>query len=317
MSVVLVTGATGFIGQHLCPQLAQQGYTVRAALRRPQEPIPGVSEAIALGDIGAAPAWDAALRNVEYVVHAAARAHVVRSSSSAARQVYEVNVRGTEALAQAAVRAGVRRFVYLSSIKVNGEATTVRPFRFDDAPQPQDDYARSKQRAEAALVAAARGTQMQVAMLRPPLVYGPGVRANFLRLMQWVDLAPWLPFGAIKNSRSLVSVWSLNDLLLQLLAHPRAAAGVWLVSDGEDLATPELLRRIARALGRRVRLAHVPPRLLRFGAALVGRGPEMDRLCGSLQVDARPTCEALHWRPPVPLAEALERTAAWYLRGRC
>ena len=316
MSVVLVTGATGFIGRLLCPQLAQQGYTVRAALQRPQEPLPGVSEAVALGAIGAATGWDTALKNVDYVVHAAARVHVIRDSASGARQFYEVNVRGTEGLAQAAVRAGVRRFVYLSSIKVNGEATTVRPFRFDDAPHPQDDYARSKQQAEAALVAVARGTQMQVAMVRPPLVYGPGVRANFLRLMQWVDQAPWLPFGAIRNSRSLVSVWSLNDLLLKLLTHPRAVAGVWLVSDGEDLATPELLGRIARALGRPVRLVHVPPRLLRFGAALVGRGAEMDRLCGSLQVDAGPTCEALQWRAPVPLTEALERTAAWYIRER-
>lgn len=316
MSVVLVTGASGFIGRLLCPQLTRHGYTVRAAVRRLQEPIPGVSETVALGDIAAAPAWDALLQNVEYVVHTAARAHVVGRSSAEARQFYEVNVRGTEGLAQAAVRAGVRRFVYLSSIKVNGEATSGRPFRFDDVPHPHDDYARSKQQAEAALVAAARGTQMQVAMVRPPLVYGPGVRANFLRLLQWVDQAPLLPFGAIKNSRSLVSVWSLNDLLLKLLAHPRTAAGVWLVSDGEDLATPELLRLIARALGRHLRLAPVPPRLLRFGATLVGRGQEIERLCGSLQVDAAPTCDALNWRPPVPVAEALDRTAAWYQQER-
>ncbi|HUL19619.1 MAG TPA: NAD-dependent epimerase/dehydratase family protein [Steroidobacteraceae bacterium] len=316
MSVVLVTGATGFIGRLLCPQLAQQGYTVRATLRTPQPTPPGVSEAVVLGELGAATAWDAALRNVEYVVHAAGRAHVVHASACAAGQFHEVNVRGTEGLAQAAVRAGVRRFLYLSSIKVNGESTTVRPFRFDDVPHPQDDYARSKQRAEAALVAAARGTPMEVALVRSPLVYGPGVQANFLRLMRWVDRAWVLPFGAIENSRCLVSVWSLNDLLLRLLAYPRPPSGVWLVSDGEDLATPELLRHIASALGRRVRLARVPPRLLRFGAALVGRGAEMQRLCGSLQVDTGPTCEALNWRPPVSLAQALERTAAWYIREK-
>lgn len=170
MSVVLVTGATGFIGRLLCLQLAQHGYTVRATLRSPQPTPPGVSEAVVLGELGAASMWDAALRNVEYVVHAAARAHVVRTSAAAAGQFHEVNVRGTEGLAQAAVRAGVRRFLYLSSIKVNGEATAVRPFRFDDVPRPQDDYARSKQRAEAALVAVARGTPMEVALVRPARV---------------------------------------------------------------------------------------------------------------------------------------------------
>jgi len=311
---VLITGASGFIGRPLCAQLAQHGYTVRAALRAVQPPLLRVDETVTVGDIGAATEWDTALENVEYVVHAAARAHVLRTTRAMAQQFFEVNVRGTEGLAQAAARAGVRRFLYLSSIKVNGEATTVRPFRFDDTPHPQDDYARSKQQAEAALTAAAEGTRMQVAIIRPPLVYGPGVRANFLRLMRWVDRGRVLPFGAISNARSLVSVWSLNDLLLTLLAHPRSVAGVWLVSDGEDLATPELLRRIAHALGRDVRLAHVPTRLLRLAAALLGRGAEMSRLCGSLQVDAAPTRDALQWRPSVSLAEALERTAAWYAR---
>jgi UDP-4-keto-D-QuiNAc 4-reductase len=311
---VLITGATGFIGRPLCAQLAQHGYTVRAALRSVQPPLPGVHETVMVGDIGAATEWDTALENVEYVVHAAAHVHVLRASRAAGQQFFEVNVRGTEGLAQAAARAGVRRFLYLSSIKVNGEATTLRSFRFDDAPHPQDDYARSKHQAEVALAAAAEGTQMQVATVRPPLVYGPGVRANFLRLMRWVDRGRVLPFGAISNARSLVSVWTLNDLLLKLLAHPRPLASVWLVSDGEDLATPELLRRIAHALGRDVRLAHVPARMLTLAAALLGRGSEMSRLCGSLQVDAAPTRDALQWRPPVSVTEALERTAVWYAR---
>jgi nucleoside-diphosphate-sugar epimerase len=313
VSLVLVTGANGFVGQPLCAELARRGYTVRAALRTARPPPLGAAQTVVTGDIGAATEWDRALEGVELIVHAAARTHVLRDSSAAAQQYAEINTRGTERLALAAVRAGVRRFVYLSSIKVNGEATTQRPYRCDDAPSPQDDYGRSKLQAEVALAAAA-GTTMQAAIVRPPLVYGPGVQANFLRLMQWVDRRRPLPFGAVHNARSLVSVFTLNDLLLKLLEHPGSVSGVWLVADGEDLATPDLIRRLGRALGREVRLPRVPRGLLLQCGRLWGRGAEVARLCNSLQIDDAPTRRALDWLAPLSVNEALERTAAWYIR---
>lgn len=310
MTSVLVTGASGFVGQPLCIELARRGYAVRAAVRTARPPPAGAQLAVT-GDIGAATEWDEALEGIEMVVHAAARTHVLHDSSAGAQQYAEINTRGTERLARAAARAGVRRFVYLSSIKVNGEATTQRPYRFDDPPCPQDDYARSKLQAELALRAVA--DTMEIAVVRPPLVYGPGVRANFRRLLQWVDRGYPLPFGSIDNRRSLVSVFTLNDLLLRLLGHPRSVSGIWLVADGEDLATPDLIRRLARALGRDVRLPRVPAGLLTLCGRLAGRGAEVARLCGSLQIDDVPTRLALEWLPPLSVDEALKRTADWYL----
>jgi nucleoside-diphosphate-sugar epimerase len=315
VSLVLVTGANGFVGQRLCAELARRGYTVRAAVRAPLPPLLGAAQTVVTGEIGAATEWDRALEGVEMIVHAAARTHVLRNSGTAAQQYIEINTRGTERLALAAVRAGVRRFVYLSSIKVNGEATTRRPYRCDDPPSPQDDYARSKLRAEVALAAVA-GSTMEAAIVRPPLVYGPGVRANFLRLMQWIDRRRPLPFGAVHNARSLVSVFTLNDLLLRLLEHPGPVSGVWLVADGEDLATSDLIRRLGRALRREVRLPRVPRTLLLLCGRLAGRGGEVARLCSSLQIDDAPTRRALDWFAPVSVDEALDRTAAWYIRER-
>jgi UDP-glucose 4-epimerase len=313
MNTVLVTGASGFLGQPLCAELVRHGHTVRAAVRTARPALPGV-QTMVTGDIGALTEWRAALEGVEMVVHAAARTHVLRDSAANARRYFEVNAQGTEHLARAAAAAGVRRFIYLSSIKVNGESTTEQPYRSDDVPCPQDDYGRSKLQAEISLAQAAQGTAMETAIVRPPLIYGPGVRANFLRLMHWVDRRRPLPFGAIHNARSLVSVWTVNDLLLKLLRHPRSVTGVWLVADGEDLATPDLIRRIGRSLEREVRLLRVPRALLLLGGSLAGKRADLARLCGSLQVDAAPTRRALAWAPPLSLDEALQRTAAWYVR---
>lgn len=313
MNTVLVTGAGGFLGQPLCAELVRHGHTVRAAVRTAQPALPGV-QTIVTGDIGALTEWRRALEDVEMVVHAAARTHVLHDSAANAHRYFEINAQGTEQLARAAAAAGVRRFIYLSSIKVNGESTTERPYRSDDVPCPQDDYGRSKLQAEILLAQAAQGTAMETAIVRPPLIYGPGVRANFLRLMHWVDRRRPLPFGAIHNARSLVSVWTVNDLLLKLLRHPRCVTGVWLVADGEDLATPDLIRRIGRSLEREVRLLRVPRALLLLGGSLAGKRADLARLCGSLQVDAAPTRRALAWAPPLSLDEALQRTAAWYVR---
>lgn len=312
MRRVLVTGATGLVGRSLCPRLASGGYRVRAALRADGDLPFGADEKIVVGDISPLTEWRTALADVEVIVHAAARAHLPRDLPQN-RGLYDVvNAGGTDSLARAAAQAGVRRLVYVSSIKVNGEATAQRPFLPDDRPNPRDAYGSSKLRGENALLSTAAATDMEVAIVRPPLVYGPGVRANFLRLMHWVNSGWPLPLGAIHNQRSLVSVWNLCDLIAELLANPRAAGGVWLVSDGEDPSTPDLVRRLGRAMHRRVCLLPVPAEVLRGCSAIAGRSAEVARLCGSLKVDIAATRTKLGWSPPVAMDEALARTAAWY-----
>jgi UDP-glucose 4-epimerase len=222
-----------------------------------------------------------------------------------------VNAQATRKLAQAAATSGVRRFVYVSSTKVFGDGTGAQRHRSTDLPTPADNYGRSKWQGEVFLQQSAAGSSMETVIVRPPLVYGPGVRANFLRLMQWVDRGYPLPFASVDNRRSLVSVWNLNHLILKLLAHPHAA-GVWLVNDGEDLSTPELIRRIARALGRKAHLLPVPPLLLRACGGLTGRSDEFSRLTGSFVIDATPARELLGWSPALSVDEGLARTAAWY-----
>jgi nucleoside-diphosphate-sugar epimerase len=309
---VLVTGATGFIGRFLCRALADRQHVVRAALRQAQLAPAGVAEQVVVGDIGRATRWGEALQGVDAVIHAAARVHVAGDAADDAGRYMESNVLATQCLAQAAADTGVMRFVLLSTIKVNGEQTASRPYTAHDEPRPRGAYARSKWLAEQSLTEVGARTGMHTAIVRPPLVYGPGVRANFLRLLQSVDAQRPLPLGAVANRRSLVSVWNLCDLLTSLLMIP-AADGCWLVSDGEDLSSPELVIRIARAMSRPARLIAVPPALLRLCGALVGRRDDVMRLCGSLTADISETRQRLRWAPPVPLDEGLARTVAWYL----
>jgi nucleoside-diphosphate-sugar epimerase len=221
-----------------------------------------------------------------------------------------VNVDATLALARQSTRAGVRRLLFLSSIKVNGESTPGRPFTANDTPDPRDAFARCKQAAEAGLLELAAQHGLDFAIIRPPLVYGPGVRGNFGRLVRFVERGLPLPFASITNRRSLVSVWNLADLVALAIEHPAAAGRVWLVSDCEDVSTPELIRHIARALHRPARLWPVPPALLALAAAVVGRRDEALRLTGSLYVDVAPTAEVLGWRPALSLAAGLDRTVA-------
>jgi nucleoside-diphosphate-sugar epimerase len=311
MPRVLVTGATGLVGRALCPRLEAAGYTVRAALRSDGE-LPCVHETFVTGDIAAFADWSRVLAGVDLVVHAAALAHTVMAGPRAQQLYHATNVAATARLAAAAVREGVTRFVYLSSIKVNGEDSGEGAFTAQDLARPVDAYGQSKLDAETELRKVAELGAMQLAIVRPPLIYGPGVRANFLRLLRWIDRQCPLPFGSIRNRRSLASVWNLNELILKLLVHPDAADHVWLVHDGEDLATPELVRRIARALGRPARLLRMPPGLLQTFASVAGRGAEVRRLTGSLVVDASPARELLNWHPAISLDEGLARTAAWY-----
>src|SRR6266513_1063852 len=311
MTRVLVTGATGFVGSILCDVLAQAGYIVRAALRSDRSVSGCVAEKVVTGDIAAAADLATALDGVDAIIHAAARTHVLHDSPANAELYMQINAHGTMRLAEAAAQAEVRRFVYLSSIKVNGEENS-RAYTPDDEPCPRDAYGLSKCLAERFLQEVAARTGMEAAIVRPPLVYGPGVEANFLRLMRWVDSGWPLPLGSICNRRCLVSVWNLCDLLVRVLTHPAASGRVWMVSDGDDLSTVELIRRLGTAMGRRVHLLPVPVGALRAAAAVTGRAAEIARLCGSLFVDITQTRRALDWAPPLPVAEGLARTVGWY-----
>lgn len=306
---VLVTGATGFIGGFLCKDLTERGHIVRAALRTEVPTSPAVAERAVVGDLRQSVRWEAALRDVDVVAHLAARVHDARDMDTAAH--LENNARATRTLAEAAARAGIGRLVFLSSIKVNGEGTTDKPYTAHDEPCPRGPYAESKRLAEQYLWEVQTATGLEVAAVRSPLVYGPGVRANFRRLLGWVDSGWPLPLGAVRNRRSLVSAWNLSDLLARLIER-KGATGVWMVSDGEDLSTPDLIRRLARSMERRPRLVAIPPRLLRLGGALAGRREEVMRLCESLVVDSGDTRRRLSWSPPLSVDEGLRRTVEWY-----
>jgi nucleoside-diphosphate-sugar epimerase len=309
MTTVLVTGANGFVGRTMCRMLSEHGLRVRAALRS-QAGCEHAAETAIVGNIGPGTEWEPALAGVDTVVHLAARTHVLNDTAGS-DAYFDTNTAGTLRLGDAAVRAGVRRFVFLSSIKVNGEQTRAEPFTADDVPAPLDAYGESKWRAEQGLLDIAAKSSLGMAIVRTPLVYGPGVRANFLRLMHMVRRGVPLPFGALNNERSLIGVWNLCDLLLKLTTMPRLPAHTFLVSDGHDLSTPELIRLLAAAMGRRARLVNVPPSWLRAAGRVTGRGPEIARLCDSLRVDVTGTRRLLGWEPPMSVEEGLARTARW------
>ena len=315
---VLVTGATGFVGTALVAVLRHRGHDVVAVTRGPASATVEGVDYRAVGDIVDAPGWQPVLQGIDAVVHTAARVHVMKEGSQDAVQAFRhVNVSATLALARQAAKAGVRRFVFISSIKVNGEFTLPgRPFRADDEPAPVDPYGISKLEAEQGLLALSRQCGIDVVIIRPVLIYGPGVKANFLSMMNWLFRGIPLPLSAVENRRSLVSLDNLNDLVVTCLDHPAAADQVFLVSDGEDVSTPDLLRRVARALRRPARLVAVPVAWITALARLMGKEAMARRLCGSLQVDIAKNAALLGWKPPVSMDEALARTAADFLERR-
>lgn len=322
MMQLAVTGATGFVGHALLAALLEcRRFGLRGLVRRlPADPLPGV-DYLATGDLAAAQDWHAALAGVDVLMHVAARVHVMNDTAiDPLREFRRVNVDGTLNLAWQAARAGVRRFVFVSSIKVNGESSAPgRPFFASDPPAPADPYGISKREAEDGLRVVAAQTGMELVIIRPPLVYGPGVQANFRAMMGWLVRGVPLPFGAIHNKRSLVALGNLVDLLMACVEHPAAANQTLLVSDGEDLSTTELLRRTAAALGCPARLLPVPRGWLTVGAVLLGKQAVLQRLCASLQVDIAKTENLLAWSPPISVSEGLRLCALDFLataRGR-
>lgn len=313
---VLVTGASGFIGRSLCKQLLQHGWFVRGASRSGPSAttIPPGTELMRIGALDAETDWAGALGGVDAVVHLAARVHVMHESSSDPIGAFRtVNTEGTRRLAVMAAEAGVRRIVYLSSIKVNGGQTADSPFTESDVPRPDEAYGMSKWLAEQALWDTARRTGLEVVVVRPPLVYGPNAPGNFNRLLKFIRLGIPLPLGSVRNQRSFVYVENLCDAIRVCLQHPAAASRTFLLSDGEDISTPELIRLLSRYLGCRSRLLPFPPTLLEAGASLLGFHEEAERLLRSLRVDSSAIRETLRWNPPHPLCEGLRITAEAYL----
>lgn len=308
--MILVTGGTGFVGSALLKRLLNDGLEARASARSSLPAELNDVQCHKNRDMTASTDWNAALIRVHAVVHCAARVHVMQDDSADPLQAYrEVNVNGTLNLASQAAQAGVRRFVFISSVKVNGEATQPgEPFTADDVPSPLDPYGVSKQEAEQGLREIEAQTGMEVVIVRPPLVYGPGVKANFAAMMRWVARGMPLPLGAIHNARSMVALDNLVDLLMTCLKHPNAAGHTFLVSDGEDVSTTELLRRTANAMGKKALLLPVPAFLLEWGASLLGKRAVAQRLCGSLQVDIEKTRRLLGWNPPLTVDEGLKKT---------
>ncbi|NDJ61560.1 MAG: NAD-dependent epimerase/dehydratase family protein [Chloroflexi bacterium] len=307
---ILITGANGFIGQHVCRYFAAQGHTVRAAVRTADRAV-AATESVMVGDIGPQTQWEPALAGTRAVVHLAGRAHVINETTDddPLSLFREVNVEGTRTLAQAAAAVGVERFVFVSSIGVNGDSGT---FTEASPPAPHADYAVSKWEAEQALTEIADATGLAVTVVRPPLVYGPGAPGNFARLLRWVARGVPLPLANTNNRRSFVGVVNLADFLLRCVDHPAAMGELFLISDAEAISTTDLIRQMAAALDRSARLFPFPEPLLRAAGRIANRERLIDQLFGTLVVDAQKARDQLGWSPPQSLSAGLADVAQWY-----
>lgn len=309
---VLVTGANGFVGRALCEHLASVGHIVTPVVRR-QCGMPGE---LVIADMGDRQAWSESLKDCDSVVHLAARVHMMQDTASDPWGLYRaVNVTATLALAQAAAATGIKRLVFLSSIKVNGEGGN-QAYSAYDVPAPEGPYARSKWEAEQCLCDVARGTDLEVVILRPPLIYGPGVGANFHKMMRVVDHGWPLPLGAVSNRRSLLYLGNLCDVIVTSLTHPAAAGKTLLPCDAENVSTPELIERLAQVMGRMPRLVPISPSLLRIMGAVSGKKTQVDRLLGSLIIDPSDMQREIGWTPPFSMQVGLQETVAWYRRQK-
>lgn len=315
---ILLTGANGFVGRRTSSALEAAGYRVRHALRStPRNEMLTCQDQglklVTVGDIGPGTSWEEALSGVDAVVHLAARVHVMNDThADPLAEFRRVNVGGTETLARAAARLGVRRLVFVSSIKVNGEATVDVPFSEQSTPAPVDPYGISKWEAEQALLEVAAATGLEVVIVRPPLMYGPGVKANFLRLVRAVARGAPLPLGLVQNRRSLLFVDNLADAIVHCVRHPSAAGNTFLISDGAPVSSADLVRSIGRALGKYPRLLPIPPSWLRLVGRAFGREDVVRRLLSSLVVDDRRIRDVLQWSPPYTAEQGLAETVDWW-----
>ena len=309
MLKVVVTGASGFVGKSLTAQFLRRKHFVRAVARSKGAAIEG-TEVVAVGDIDGETKWSEALNNVDTVIHLAARVHVMTEhSASSLAEFRKVNVEGTRHLAESAARANVKRLVYVSSVKVNGEQTT-SPYNELDLPNPQDAYGVSKWEAEQALYKISAETGLEVVVVRSPLVYGAGVKGNFSHMIRVLKKGIPLPFASVKNLRSLIYVENLVDALILSATHPKAAGQTYLVSDGQDISTPDLLRKLSSLLGKPAKLLPCSPIFMRLAGRLFGKSGQVDKLVGSLQIDSSKIRRELGWKPPFTLDEGLHATVS-------
>lgn len=314
MKCILLTGASGFVGSAIQQRIVADGqHCLTIAVRRAVDP-PSAVRVVPVTDLTADTDWSSALQGVDIVIHSAARVHVMNETSAdPLAEFRKVNVDGTLALARQAVEAGVKRFVFVSSVKVSGEETThKRVYTADDVAYPCDPYGISKYEAEQALLKLAKKTGLEVSIVRPVLVYGPGVKANFLSMMKWIKLGVPLPFGAIHNKRSLVALDNLVDLILTCTEHPAAVNQVFFASDGNDLSTTQMIQQLGVAFGKPVRLLPVPMSWLNLIFTALGKKGLSQRLCGSLQVDITKNKKLLGWAPPVSVEDAMYKAAKSY-----
>ncbi|MFZ1388647.1 MAG: NAD-dependent epimerase/dehydratase family protein [Thiolinea sp.] len=318
--LILLTGSTGFIGLSIAQHLHQQGHALTTVARRLTDILPPNIQQTRIDDLLSNIDWTHNLNGVDTIIHLAARTHVMHDTvSDPLTEFRRTNTFATLNLAQQAAAAGVRRLIYISSIKVNGEVTVKgKPFTVDTSftPSELEPYAQSKQEAEQGLIKIAQQTDLEIVIIRPPLVYGKGVKGNFRSMMDWLHKGRYLPLGSIHNQRSLVALPNLIDLITTCIHHPAASNQTFLVSDGEDLSTTELLQRLSYALGKPDRLLPIPQSWLETGLTLVGKHFIAQRLFGNLQVDISKTRNVLSWIPPVSIDEALRQTAEAYLQSR-
>lgn len=310
MSNLLITGANGFIGRALILKLAlQTNHFIRASVRKKIIQFPNQIQVSENMDASANTNWTDVLKDIDIVVHLFARVHVMDDKvADPLLEFRSINVNATIALAKKAANLGIKRFVFLSSVKVNGESTLHKPFREVDLPHPQDAYATSKWEAEEALRKISKDTGMEVVIIRSPLVYGPNVKANFLKMMQYIKRGVPLPLGAIQNKRSLIGIDNLIDFIVTTISHPKAAHQTFLISDDEDISTTDLLRRVGKHIGKPARLIPLDPKILSFIFNILGRQDFGNRLLGSLEVDITKAKKLLAWSPPKTLDEGLRDT---------
>jgi len=315
--MILITGGTGFVGKALVDYLLNEQIKICLAVRKRVKSLPDIASQVELSNMSPTFNWSRALHSVSTIIHLAARVHIMNDNDdNPLAEFRKVNTEVTLNLARQAADAGVKRFVFISSVKVNGEATMLGShFRPEDRFIPDDPYGLSKYEAEQGLLAIAKETGMEVVIIRPPLVYGPQVRANFASMMRWVNKGTPLPFGAIKNKRSLVAIDNLVSFINHCIEHPKAANEVFLISDGEDVSTTELLKKVSRSFGRKSRLIPVPVWLMTAAAKMIGKGDVANRLFGSLQVDSSKARDLLGWKPVITMDEQLKKTADAYLEN--